>query len=497
MTTPTPTPREIVKRRADQVKAGTATPVQTPAPVAAVEPWADPIPLSAAVAPPPEFPLDVFPEWVSEFVRQVAKGVNAPIDYPAVFALGVAAGAIGATRRIEITPSWYERACLYLCVVAPKSSGKTPTFLAVTNPLRKIQAKLLKEHESDKDKPIVYTTDTTSEAIAPLLRSRPRGLIVASDELAGWIGGFNQYKGGKGNDRQMWLSIWSGGDISVLRRNPDAPHIYVPHPCVSVVGGVQPSVLAELAASRDDGLLERLLLCKPVPKHAPELSRDGYPLAKEWEQRIEALVREPMLEGDYGPRSTRITISKDAEEVFDAWYRVPAADERLAGAMSKLKGYAARLALVLHTMVHCPGAGNVEEREVNAETMEGGVRLAKYFLGHAEHIYGSHRQSPAVADAEKVLAWVKRSLAKLRDRAKACGLGPADVAFERRDVQRDLIRQFPNADDLRAPLKLLVDLGYIRWLGGNHADRWVFRVNPKVVGDVGGLSAGAPTEKNE
>ncbi len=485
-------PREFLKQRAEAIKAAEAN--GTAAPVAVADPWPDPIPLSAALTPPPAFPLDVFPERIATFVQQVAKGVNAPVDYPAAFALGVAAGAIGATRRIEITPSWYERACLYLCVVAPKSSGKTPTFLAVTNPLRKVQAKLLKEHENDKDKPVVYTTDTTIEAIAPRLLTRARGLIVTSDELAGWIGGFGQYKGGKGNDRQFWLSVWSGGDVSVLRRNPDAPHIYVPHPCVSVVGGVQPSVLAELAASRDDGLLERLLLCAPVPRHATELSRDGYPLAKEWETTIETLVREEMPQGDYGPRATRIPLSEEAYEVFADWYRVPASDERMAGAMSKLKGYAARLSLVLHTLIHCPDRGNYAPREVHAETMESGVRLAKYFLAHAEHVYGTHRQSPAIADAEKVLAWIMRSLPKLRERAKDRGLAGDEVAFERRDVLASLIRQFPTAKSLADPLKLLVDHGHIRWLTGDNAERWTFRVNPKVAGGAGAVLAGAPAD---
>ena len=31
------------------------------------------------------------------------------------------------------------------------------------------------------------------------------------DELAGWLGGMDQYKSGRGSDSAHWLSMWSGG----------------------------------------------------------------------------------------------------------------------------------------------------------------------------------------------------------------------------------------------------------------------------------------------
>lgn len=462
-----PTPREIVKRHAETVKAG-AAPVRTSAPAGADDPWKEPIDLAAAIAAPPPFPLGVFPEWLQEFLLSVARGVNAPVDYAASFALGVAAGAIGATLRVQITPSWYERACVYLCVVAEKSAGKTPSFLAVCNPLRKIQARLLKEHADDEDEPpVLYATDTTVEAIAPRLKANPRGMVVTCDELSGWVGSFNQYKsGGKGSDRQFWLSNWSGGDHSVLRRNPDAPHIYVPHPCVSVVGGVQPPVLRELAQGRDDGLLERLLLSAPVPRHEPDLTRHGYANADEWARAVELLVARRMEEGDYGKRPKRLSITDDAWEVFRSWYAVPPSEERLAGAKSKLNGYAARLALVLHALRYLAQAGDMFPITVEAETMADGVSLAKYFLAHAECVYGTHRQSPAVKEAELVLAWIRRS---------------GGAPFTRRDAFRAMVRTFPAIAGLNEPLRLLVDHGYLRMVPGNRSDRWAYTVHPSLV----------------
>jgi hypothetical protein len=55
-----------------------------------------------------------------------------------------------------------------------------------------------------------YVDDTTVEALVLVLRDNPRGVVVIKDELTGWIKAMDQYKaGGKGADRQFYLSGWS------------------------------------------------------------------------------------------------------------------------------------------------------------------------------------------------------------------------------------------------------------------------------------------------
>lgn len=62
-------------------------------------------------------------------------------------------------------------------------------------------------------------SDTTVEALAPLLQENPRGLLLARDELAGWIGSFDRYSGGKGGaDAAHWLSMHNGESILVDRK---------------------------------------------------------------------------------------------------------------------------------------------------------------------------------------------------------------------------------------------------------------------------------------
>src|SRR5262249_45474894 len=69
-------------------------------------------------------------------------------------------------------------------------------------------------------------SDTTVEALAPILLTNPRGLLLARDELAGWIGSFDRYagKGRAGSDAETGYrcstrraSLWTAKRASRAR----------------------------------------------------------------------------------------------------------------------------------------------------------------------------------------------------------------------------------------------------------------------------------------
>src|SRR4029079_6607259 len=80
-------------------------------------------------------------------------------------------------------------------------------------------------------------SDTTVEALAPLLLANPRGLLLKRDELAGWFGSFDRYAGGKGGtDSANWLSMFNAQSLTVDRKTGIPRTIYVPQAAVSVCG---------------------------------------------------------------------------------------------------------------------------------------------------------------------------------------------------------------------------------------------------------------------
>src|SRR6202042_3274920 len=58
-------------------------------------PWDAVIPLDDMVGSVPPFPVSVFPQGLQDLVCDCGEMVGAPVDFPAVHALAVAAGVIG------------------------------------------------------------------------------------------------------------------------------------------------------------------------------------------------------------------------------------------------------------------------------------------------------------------------------------------------------------------------------------------------------------------
>jgi hypothetical protein len=64
---------------------------------------------------------------------------------------------------------------------------------------------------------------------------------------------------------EVWLPMWDAAAIKHDRKSADAPTVYVPRGFVSIVGGIQPGVLARKMNKEylDSGLGARLLLAMP------------------------------------------------------------------------------------------------------------------------------------------------------------------------------------------------------------------------------------------
>ena len=89
----------------------------------------------------------------------------------------------------------------------------------------------------------VIVSDTTVEALAPLLQANPRGLLLFRDEIAGWLNSMGQYKNGRGDDQAKWLEVHGARALRIDRKTGDDHFIYVERAAVSVVGGIQPGIL--------------------------------------------------------------------------------------------------------------------------------------------------------------------------------------------------------------------------------------------------------------
>ncbi len=270
--------------------------------------WKPPVALPE-MPPVPPFPIEVFPAKVADYWLASARSLAVPVDYVAVPGIALLGAAVGRTRAVGIKKGYTEVPAVWTVVIAPPGSVKSASLKFARAPLAKAEADWMAKHGEQM---IIFDTEmdrhaervkewrkagcngeppekprrprlrqstldsTTTEAAAKVLGDNPRGVVVVKDELSGFVRSMNQYRGGgKGDDRQFWLSAWAGAPAKVNRaKDHDAGPLVIPHPFVGIAGMMTPSSLPELRGdnrqgeAEQDGFVDRFLFNFPDPVDA-------------------------------------------------------------------------------------------------------------------------------------------------------------------------------------------------------------------------------------
>jgi hypothetical protein len=369
------------------------------------------------------FPVEVFPKRLQPFPRSVAKAIPCPTDFVGVMMLPVLGTCIGRKRQIEVKASWSEFPQIWSCIVAQSGERKTAAFKVVTEPLRKrqrwLKQRYLKEMRAFKDLPPderneedrprlkqVLTTDTTIEALKIVLEGNPDGIIYPADEVSGWTRSMCQYKAGQGDDRQRWLSIWSGAQVVCNRVGRPEP-IILDDPFVAVTGGIQPDCLGDIIDDgRQDGGAARLLLSYPDPLPNADWTEDTFQGVAEYEKVCGKLWNLPSLD-------TPQTIGRKAKELWIEWvndHRRQKPPFHLRPVWSKAEGYSLRLALILFLLRKVCNETTADE--VDEPSISGAIKLIDYFKCHARRVYACTADLGDNTRIGRALRWVKRRLVR-------------------------------------------------------------------------------------
>ena len=330
------------------------------------------------IAPVIEFPVDALPVAVQSFVTDVSSEISCPVDYLGAGILPCLATALGAYSSLRLSTTWTIYPSLYVALVGNAGARKSPAVRLLLAPLREAQEKLFEAEPGEEwaGAPRIVVDDATMEALAGILSRNPRGVLVPVDELSGWVGGMNAYKGGLGRDRQYWLAAWSHDPI-LMDRVTKGSSRRVTHPVVSVLGGIQPGVFAGISDAREDGLVERFLLAQ------------GATPAVQWQENMgaEASIAD-YSELWYRLRSqggdiNSLGLTPEARRLWIAWYNAHHAQddsvpEFLQLCWAKAESQLARILLIL---AHADGASIVDAGHVDQA-----ARLTAYFLGQTRYI---------------------------------------------------------------------------------------------------------------
>ncbi|SHF70570.1 Protein of unknown function [Desulfofundulus australicus DSM 11792] len=403
--------------------------------------------MAMPVVPPLEevqpFPLEALPDCLVPLVTEAARANSCPPDFIAVPMLTVLGVAIGNSRILQVKPGWRFKANLYTNIIAAPGSGKSPAQGEAAAPVKELQKQMAREYEKAIQKyeedmaqweaecaqarmageakprrpeePVmreIFTTDTTTEALAQALSQNPRGMLLLLDELTAWVNGLNQYKGGRGADREYYLSFWSGTTTKV-NRVKKAPLI-LPSPFLAVTGCMPPAVLDTLVDERgrgEDGFIHRILFSypDPVPQWWTEETMSET-ARKQYREVFEKLWKlEPNADGT--PQV--VTLTPDAYSLWVECYNentrermAPDFPENLQGPWAKMPSQAARLALIIHMCRLV--SGETTSGAVDKKSMAKAWLLVDYFKSHARRVYRQLKEDPEDKGIRRVVEWCRK-----------------------------------------------------------------------------------------
>jgi len=427
--------------------------------------------------------LTLLPKDLDTPLCRIAEGLGLPVEAYYLVLLCVAAGLIPSQTRLMIDPRFQFSVppILWGGLVGETGSGKTHIINTLTQPLKDLQAEhsiryqhqledykaALREYEKkrkgeesgdppERPKPVsLYASNYTMEAIGQILSSQPeRGLLVTPDELAVFLQSMDAYRGGKGADRAHWLSLYSGDALKVDRKTSD--QIFVRYTSVSVVGGIQPSILQTFwkeDKSLGDGLWGRFAWVRVPLVPDPDI-HDG-PVHNP-RRLLEVVYRRLQA---FQPMQHEL--DGEGRRLWNEWKRelnepiLSEPNERLRATLPKTKERAARIALVLHWL-DAACAGVTPSKVIPASTLARAIEFTRWLQNQTRLIYGELGESSS-PEASLVLRFVGRF--------KGCG---AVSLKQCRGWWSG--RRKPSMKEIRSFLDGVVQMGYARWVDPQHIE---------------------------
>jgi len=354
------------------------------------------------------FPIEIFKDKTKEFVTVSSWILDAPVEFVACSLIAATSIIISAKANIAIKKDWVEPCILWVMIVAkPGVQIKSPCLKLIKQIIddfdeelnqkykeskhnykkklleynqKLIEWKKSKETGNPPEEPInpernlIYTSDTTKEALIDLQKLNEGGIAIINDEISSLLRGLNQYKA-KGNDEQYFLASWSA-DRHITTRKTEK-EVTTIRPCHNILGTTQPAEVEKLLftdVKSSNGLIERWLFVLSDYVQSGKLNREDIP--QELIGHVEKLLRKL-----FEMEKTAFTLDKEAKACFDRYFeelatqsKDPTSPELLKSYLLKQRSYVARFTLVLQCLE------DVKTTNISKEVVENAIKLSRYFI---------------------------------------------------------------------------------------------------------------------
>ena len=454
------------------------------------EEWENPTPFDEVYIPP--FPTEKLPGPLAAMVEHISESTQTPEEMSGLLSLGVLVAAFQSSYDVQITPDWQEPLCLYCVAVAPPGERKSAVISALTKPIyefeaeqRELDAPEIARNESERKmlegmKSAAETAavkgkgtdreakrqealdlaaqlaefevmherrllvdDTTPEKLADLMEKQKGSITVCSAE-----GGVFDIMSGryeKTANLDVYLKAHAGDPISIDRIGRKSNYISAPR--LTMMLTIQPEVLRGLMSNttfRGRGLCGRFLyaMCRSEVGHrnvspppVPDSVRIEY---RDFVRRILSAHGKGIIKLSPEADKQRIDYQRYVEgQLADEW-------ENMADWAGKLTGAMVRIA----ALMHCAEVmGDPTQTPVSFETMYSAACIAEYLAANAVKAYRVMGADADEGDAKYL--W-----------RKITSTGADELS--KRNLFRLVRGKFKKTEGMEAPLRVLVEHGYIR-----------------------------------
>ncbi len=387
---------------------------------------------------PASFPLDKFPGFIQDLVRESRDKKNFPEEITASAILSAIGGSIGNSLSIR-TPEYEDRPITWICIVSPRGTLKTHAINRALNPIGERVSQDYKKHErefqiweiSDGERkrpnfvpPLIH--DSTIEGVYNALKHNPHGVITHADELSTWAGNFGRYSGG--DDSGGYNSLFNGNQF-ILNRKNSSRSLYIDKPFWSIIGGLQPNLLSSLFGGDkiESGFFDRVQFVFPRDTDFQPMNGDPMP-AKIWgeyDRGINLVLDEAL---SWTPDEWRYLRINDLEYWKTGYNALGLLRKGLdpndprRGLSSKAQTMFSRWALIAHGL-NVAFNGKAFLENIAKEELETAYSLSMYF-------YKSGIQAYEMATNSSPLDQLSTDKRMLYDRI------PHGLDFERKDALR-------------------------------------------------------------
>jgi hypothetical protein len=347
----------------------------------------------------------IFQGDLAKSLQTTAKNFSISSEILLFCLLPILSARIPSETRLLINPGtdYSVPALRWIALIGETGTKKSPVLKTLLAPLMSIQKQMATKYKAEKDAynkeytlwknkkgneseeptppaPMVdcYFSDFTIESIGQSISDRPDdSYLVFVDELAGFFNSMDAYRKG-GGDRQKWLDLYNAGALKINRKG--SPTIFCPNTSVSILGGLQPSVLAQMIkqdTSAQDGLWNRFMFCSLPQTKTKAFSDNSISL-------FDCLLS--LYTNLAAAQPSEHILSEAAKPLWEAWHDeiedrvMTEPSDLLRGTYAKAEGIAGRNALIVHRAIAAQ-QGVIPALAVSGEVMAKAIEWTQWELG--------------------------------------------------------------------------------------------------------------------